>query len=239
MVISDAHRYLFVQLPHTGSTAVSRELRERYDGRSLLHKHATYQDFLKVATPDQRTYFVFSGIRHPLDEAVSVYHKFRTDHRSRFTDPAKLAKRGWLARQRDLIKYRFIARDGAGFPAFFRRFYRSPYNSSSHASHRRFDYVLRYERLGEDFATVLGRLGLPIQRPLPLVNATAGREPDYEAYYTPDIIPQAKRVFAPFMERWGYQFPSEWGSVTISRTERIRFAVFNAMRAIYWRFVRS
>lgn len=239
MIISDEHRYVFVQLPHTGSTAVGRELRERYSGRSILHKHATYEEFLKVATPDECTYFVFSGIRHPLDEAVSIYHKYRTDHRHRFTDPVKLAKRGWFTRHRDVIKYRFVAGHEADFPTFFRRFYRWPYNNWSHLSHRRFDYVLRYERLQEDFATVLQRLGLQAQRPLPLVNATGARENDYTAYYTPDIVPQAKRVFAPFMEQWGYGFPSSWGAVSISRRLRVEFAAFNAVHAFYWRFVRS
>ena len=30
----------------------------------------TYRDFLRQATEDEKTYFVFSGIRNPLDVAV-------------------------------------------------------------------------------------------------------------------------------------------------------------------------
>lgn len=239
MIISDGHRYVFVELPHTGSSAISRELRERYGGRRILHKHATYEEFLKVATPDQRTYFVFSGIRNPLDEAVSIYHKFLTDHHRRFTDPARLARRGWVARHRDLIKYRFIAGRSADFPSFFRRFYRWPYNNSSHLAHRHFDFVLRYESLQHDFAVVLERLGLDAQRPLPVVNATGSRDRGFTTYYTSEIIPQAKRVFGPFMEQWGYGFPPSWGALSISRWLRLRFATFNAVRALYWRVHRS
>ena len=35
---------------------------------------------------------------------------------------------------------------GAGFPAYFRRFYRLPYDNWSSLSHHRMDHVLRFER---------------------------------------------------------------------------------------------
>ncbi len=85
MIISDTHRYLFVELPHTGTTAISQELRECYDGRKILHKHARYGDFLRGATASQRDYFVFSCIRNPLDEAVSIYARLRSDHRNAYS----------------------------------------------------------------------------------------------------------------------------------------------------------
>jgi hypothetical protein len=238
MVISDRYRYVFVELPHTGSTAVSRELCERYEGRKILHKHATYEEFVGVASSEQRTYFVFSTVRNPLDEAVSVYHKFLTDHRNRFTDPAKLARRSWLARERDLAKYRFARRPDADFPAFMRRFYRWPYNSWSHLSHGRFDAVMRYETLAEDFAGVLACLGLTPERSLPVINATGGRARDFADYYTPEIIPHAMAIFGPYMKRWGYAFPEGWGEPRITAATRVRFALFNAFRLVYWRFAR-
>lgn len=66
MVISDKYKYLFVELPHTGSTAISRELCEYYDGTQILSKHIFYHQFLKTATPKRKNYFVFSCIRKPL-----------------------------------------------------------------------------------------------------------------------------------------------------------------------------
>ena len=55
MVISHRHRYLFVELPRTGSTAIHRELIELYDGTAILQKHATYEDFLRGATEIEKT----------------------------------------------------------------------------------------------------------------------------------------------------------------------------------------
>ena len=55
MIISHAHRYVFVEVPRTGSRAVATELREHYDGHEILRTHATYSDFLRQATDDERT----------------------------------------------------------------------------------------------------------------------------------------------------------------------------------------
>jgi hypothetical protein len=65
MIISHRHRYVFVEVPRTGSTAVSAELRENYDGHEILRKHASYRDFLRVASEEERGYFTFSAVRNP------------------------------------------------------------------------------------------------------------------------------------------------------------------------------
>ena len=86
MIISHIHRYLFVELPRTGSSAVSKELILNYDAENILRKHATYRDFLKQASKQEKEYFVFSSIRNPMDKILSLYFKYKTDHR-RYDDP--------------------------------------------------------------------------------------------------------------------------------------------------------
>ncbi|NJN96772.1 MAG: hypothetical protein HC875_23010 [Anaerolineales bacterium] len=92
MIISHTHRYVFVQLPHAGSTAIGTELVENYEGVTILHKHAHYLEFLRIASADEKKYFVFSSIRNPLDEAVSIYTHFKTNPYQIFTNPKKLKK---------------------------------------------------------------------------------------------------------------------------------------------------
>ena len=75
MIISHQHKYLFVELPRTGTTAVSRELRLMYAGTRILRKHSSYQEFLRKASDEEKKYFVFTCIRNPLDDAVSHYFK--------------------------------------------------------------------------------------------------------------------------------------------------------------------
>lgn len=86
MIISGEHRYVFVELPRTGSTAIRKELLNQYGGRKILQKHSTYQEFLRTANEEEKRYFVFSGVRNPLDDAVSHYFKLASDHHGRFSD---------------------------------------------------------------------------------------------------------------------------------------------------------
>lgn len=239
MIISHTHKYLFVELPRTASTAISRELRELYDGQPILRKHATYQDFLKVATPEEKTYFVFSGIRNPLDDAVSYYQKLKSDHKNKFTDPKKLQRRKGLVNYIDNRLFRFVHNTDADFATFFKRVYVVPYNTWASLSHHDFHYVIRFEHLQDDFAAVLARIGIEQQRPLPVVNRTGGKDQAFLQYYTPDIIPRAKRVFGPYMQQWGYAFPPEWGAVEVPWWNQWEFQALNVFRNVYWRHLRA
>ena len=73
MIISHKNKYLFVELPHTATTAIIKEFREKYDGKRILRKHAFFHDFQKIANDDEK-YFVFSCVRNPMDEVVSIYY---------------------------------------------------------------------------------------------------------------------------------------------------------------------
>ena len=54
MIISHKYKYLFIETPHTGSTAISNELQENYDGQRILHKHAYYFEFARQASEEER-----------------------------------------------------------------------------------------------------------------------------------------------------------------------------------------
>jgi len=211
MVISDKYRYVFVELPHTGSTAITKELCEHYGGVKVLTKHARYHQFWRIATPGQRRYFVFSGVRNPLDETVSLFFRYKTDHHGRYSTPEKSRQNGGSVSAYSVQAFRFIREMHADFPAFLQWFYRKPYDNWSNLEHRRFNYIIRFERLQEDFATVLQRLGIPQARPLPVVNKTGEKREAFWSYYTPEVQDYARRIFGPFMKEWGYEFPPEWG----------------------------
>ncbi|HYH46616.1 MAG TPA: sulfotransferase family 2 domain-containing protein [Thermoanaerobaculia bacterium] len=237
MIVSHRHRYLFVELPHTGSTAISRELRTFYDGEDILRKHFYLEDFLRHARPEERGYFTFSGIRNPLDEAVSVYLKYKANHSSHFTDPTERVENGGWVTPSHLKRFRFI-QQGADFPAYFRRFYRLPYDNWSSLSHARMDHVLRFERLQEDFAELLRRLGIEPVRPLPVLNRT-GQKSGFLSYYTPDIRRRAQWIFGPFLKRWGYELPAEWGLPPASPMDELAYRATVAAKNLYRRRIDS
>lgn len=239
MIISDTHGYVFVELPRTGSTAVSQELREQYDGRAMLRKHATYEEFLRHASPTQQGYYAFSGIRHPMDSVVSRYFKLKSDHHGRFSRDDDEAEPGRLNRVLDKRMFRFIRDRDADFATFFLRFYHLPYDTWASLSHERMDGLLRFERLGADFERVLGEIGIAPVRPLPVVNATSRDDDDFSVHFTPETRQRARRIFGPYMERWGYEFPAAWNLDAPSSIQIAAYRSFSWLAQLYWRHLRG
>jgi hypothetical protein len=239
VIISHQHRYLFVELPRTGSTAIRRELRELYDGSPILHKHATYLEFRRQASPDEREYFVFSGIRNPLDDAVSRYFKLKTDHKQRFSDPDhRQRQRRPLNNLLDRRMFQFLQRTNADFSSFFLHFYILPYDTWASLSHAGFDQLIRFENLSEDFDTALRRIGIEPVRRLPHVNPTGQRARSFADYYSPAAIRRARRVMGPYMEQWGYAFPDAWETEAPSHLHRLAYQGFSRAAQVYWRTLR-
>jgi hypothetical protein len=238
MVISHEHKYLFIEIPYTGSTAIHRELCENYAGFPTLHKHALYSEFQRIASPEEKRGFVFAGVRNPLDAAVSIYFKYRINHKGKYTNPKRLAKHGGNIGSGSLRKFDFIRNNNADFPIYFEKFYKLPYGSLISLAHRHCDSVIRFEDLQDDFSKVLKLMEIKQKRPLPQTNRTSEKGDDFLSYYTPEIIEQARRVFGPFMKKWGYDFPSEWGDNSVSWLSQIEFYSVDIVRNLYWRCLR-
>lgn len=238
MVISHKHRYLFIETPRTASFAISKELCDKYDGHAIMQRHSHYFEFERIATTEEKKYFVFSTIRNPLDEIVSLYFKLKTDHRGAYTDPNRsLLKGGHVTRQMKK-KYDFIYRNNANFEIFFKRFYRLPYNSFLYLNRKYCDFIIRFENLQEDFSRVLEILNIPQKRSLPRTNITAEKEESYLAYYSPSCIDHAKKVFGPFLVDWGYPFPKKWGDYSVTKFKHWRYQFVSQLRVLYWRYIR-
>ncbi|HMQ51118.1 MAG TPA: sulfotransferase family 2 domain-containing protein [Anaerolineae bacterium] len=229
MIISHKYRYVFISVPHTACTTIRRELCEFYEGQEILHKHAHYNEFLKIANPEERKYFAFAGIRNPLDEAVSYYFKLKSNHRGNYTKPEKLVENGGFVTQTQLERYRFVTDHQADFATYFKHFYRTPYKNTYTWAHEELDYLVRYENLQEDFGKALELCGIQPVRWLPLFNKTADKNPDYLTYYPADTYEQAGQVFGPFMKKWGYHFPPEWRIKSPSGLAQFKYRVSEAI----------
>ena len=49
MIISHKYKFLFIGLPFSASSAITKELHKEYEGKPCLRKHSLYHEFLKVA----------------------------------------------------------------------------------------------------------------------------------------------------------------------------------------------
>ena len=57
MIISHKYKYLFIGLPFSASSAISKELNTRYEGQPLLRKHSLFQEFTRIANKEEKEYF--------------------------------------------------------------------------------------------------------------------------------------------------------------------------------------
>lgn len=235
MVISHEYRYLFIELPHTASTAISRELCELYDGKTILHKHAHYHEFLKIATVEEKSYFVFAGIRNPLDVITTLYFKRKTNHQEFYTTPQHWQVNGGHVSNQALKEFRFISENNANFRDYLFKFYRIPYDSWGSPRPKNFDFVIRYENLQADFAHLLSLLNIEQIRPLPVVNKTNQKKNNFWDYYSPDMYEHIWSIFGPYMKVWSYKTPSSWGNFQTSSYDSIFFNLLGLVRKnIIW-----
>lgn len=226
MIVSKRHRYVFIEVPHTGSTAAAAELCELYDGEAVYHKHSTYAEFFHLARADERRYLTFAGVRNPLDAVVTDYLRYHMNPGGHYTNPRMLDENGgWVTRQH-LEKFRFVT-SGADFEAYFRRFHRRIHFNWYLIAARPFDAVMRNETLGCDFEQTLRSMGIRPVRALPVSNKTTDKK-GFASYYTPAIRDQAARTYGPFMEKWGYAFPAEWGPVKVPIESTLAFRAMEA-----------
>ncbi|MGD8346859.1 MAG: sulfotransferase family 2 domain-containing protein [Lysobacterales bacterium] len=200
MVISHKHRYVFVQVMKTASTAIARELCLHYDGEPIFDKHTTIADFYREADPSWKDYSTFAGVRHPLDVAVSRYLLRKQGRQNGF--PA------------NLDQHRFISRNNASFSAYLKEYTvrraaegfdigMVPMDWKS----KRFqsiDYIYRYENLASEFPAILRKLGITPVRSLPMFNVTEGKQKDLSVYLDDEAREIAESVFGEYMKRWGY-----------------------------------
>ena len=230
MIISHKHRYIFIEMPHTASTGISRELCEHYDGKPILHKHAHYHEFLDIASPVEKTYFSFAGVRNPLDIITTLFFKYKTNHQNFYTDPKYWQVNGGHVSNQEFLEYHYIVNNNATFSDYLLKFYRVPYDSWGSPRPNQFNFVIRYEYLQMDFSHLLHLLNIEQFRPLPLVNKTNQKENDFLNYYTPELYQQVHSIFGSYMKIWNYETPASWGNSHVTRLNYATFRLWEILR---------
>lgn len=202
-----------------------------------MHKHASFPEFRHLLGTGAVDYFVFATVRNPLDKAVSHYLKIKGDYRGYYSNPA--AAEELRVDYADLRKHENLRETDGSFGDYLKQYQRRAFTESIELSRGRIDFVIRYERLQDDFAAMLERIGLARVRPLPVIKRTPGKRREWQSYYdSPEVIAHAKDVFGPFMKRWGYQFPGAWGDYSHSWARDLEFKLMTFAAGRYLLHVR-
>ena len=228
MIVSREHRFVFVEVPQTGSTAIAKELLEQYGCEEVLHKHAHLREFLNQASAEERSYAVAAGTRHPLDRVLGYHTKLYNNHRGAYDDPERFEENGGWVSRADRAHYEFVKESGGDFGAYLRRYYgaRSVKVSQYAWGRSRYDHLIRFEELNEDFHAFLKAVGVEPLRDLPLTNPTSGREKDFWSAYPEELRAHLSYIYGPLAAEWGYRFPEDWG-LKLPLMSRAQYALKN------------
>jgi len=191
MIISEKYKYVFIQNQATASSTIGKELCMNYDGENILKKHSSYDEFLEFKGKKAKDYFIFCGIRNPLDQFVTFYY------RELFKNKLPSGPNSSFLDFLNYFTYKKII-----FPDYF-----------GSKNYRKVNYVIRYENLQEDFSNVLKILNIPQKRPLQKnSDPTPGKNGYIHEYDTPQIKSMAILFFKEAMIDLGYKFPSSWNT---------------------------
>lgn len=228
LIISHENKFVFIEVPHTASTAISSELCEHYGGERICYKHANYSEFYAQASALERQYFVFGAVRNPLDAMVTEFCKFREDHKGSFSNPANHKVNGGWVEDGHVEKYRFVQNNEGDFAKYFNRYQRKIYFNWFLLGHRRFAKVMRFESIKDEFDQTLRLMNITPKRTLPMVNKTE-RPDSFGEFFTPDLHRDTARCYGPFLEYWGYSLPDSFGATPVPRAAKLQYGLVDKL----------
>jgi len=232
MIISHKYKFLFIGLPFSASSAITKDLHAKYEGEPYLRKHSLYHEFKKAATKQEKDYFVFAVLRNPMEIVVTAYSKMKSNAKGNFTNPELFKENGGHITKFQRLKYNFIKDNNSTFQEYFLKFYTNPYDNLFRITLDNCDFIIQYENIAKDYILALEKAGINNPNPLPVVNKTVGKEKDLSFYYSNEVRDRAISVFGPFMQKYNFDFPINWENVNIPLISIIRFNVFGIIRKV-------
>lgn len=168
-------------IPRTRSVKPGQDALNRFGIRSSagnLKKHSTLAEYRRELDPElYGRLFKFSCVRNPWARMISFYFTPRRN----VTGWDRRAFLELLAKTPGCLD--FLKTTKAGLPEV--------------------DFVMRFERLQEDFNEACGRIGIP-SRPLPHSNAS--NHADYREYYDEELVAAVANRFHREIKLFGYRF---------------------------------
>ncbi len=195
MIIDEKLKYIFIGLPYSGSSAISKELIENYNGKTLFHKHANIPLLLKIRPHiNINDYLIFAVRRDPIDITISMYNKFLTNANDMYTDPKHFIENGGFVSKKERNTYLKIHKYNWSFENFIKHTYRfKHYNNDLSINNKYINYIIKFEEMSNDFDKCLKKIGLKPMRVLPVYNIT--KKVSTNSILTPKI---ETKVFSPF-----------------------------------------
>ena len=235
MILVEKLKLIFIGIPYSASTAISKDLYENYSGKAILRKHSLYSEFKGISTKKEMEYLVFAIKRNPMDIVISFYEKMKNNSKGNFENLELLKKNGGHISNNQIKQFLYIKNSNASFQQYFKKFYKVPFSSLLSISKNDYDRILCFENLENDYRRLLEERGVKKSQRIKKLNQTKGKK-DFNFYYNNEIRSQAINVFAPYMKEFGYEFPKEWGVIRMPLKSKIIYRILIFIKKIIYPF---
>lgn len=206
MIISLAHKFVFVAIPKTGTHAVRRALREHMGPQDLeqvglfvkrqfpipelarlQHGHLSLAQVRPYFKPEEwSSLFKFAFVRNPFDRFIS-YCAFMTRVQGEFERNPQDVMRQYLAR-----------------PPWQHVLFQPQHSFVTDAEGALLcDFIGRVETMQQSYDQIAEHIGIP---PAALERVNPSRRLDYRQYYDQDLIDGLAKLYARDLECFGYEF---------------------------------
>ena len=206
MIISNAHKFVFVAIPKTGTHSVRRALREHLGAddheqvrlfvekslpipelATLKHGHISLRQLRPHLDPAQfDSFFKFAFVRNPFDRFVSFCSFMAREGDAFERQPQAIMRQHIIPKPRAHLlmmpQHLFLTDERDELLA---------------------DQVGRFETMQQSYDEICGRIGIPTS-PLETVNST--RRGTYRDYYDQQLIDAVASVYDRDLELFGYDF---------------------------------
>ena len=185
-MISHKHRFIFIEVPKTGTTTICSILKNNFDAVQP-YKHLDIEQYKEKFPKETSSYFKFSFVRNPWSRVVSLYHrKEGMQMKSEMTFSEFV---GWIR----------LATDTCIMPTpkkYMIDFFKID-------NKLKMDFIGKFENLQEDFNTICDKIGIPQQQ-------LSHKNPTKHKYYTEYYDEETKQIvaekYAKDIEYFGYEF---------------------------------
>lgn len=182
-MIHHKNKFIFVEIPKTGTTTICSALNSNYDFATWRHR--TFMQYRNEYPIKAKEYFKFSFVRNPWDKLVSQFHfnrgKFGMENYS-FKDYIRAFHAGHVVSIRSQSYLPWLV-DENGIIAV--------------------DFIGRFENLQNDFDHLCDQIGIENKK-LPHKNST--KHEHYTKYYDKESRRLVAEKYAKDIEYFGYEF---------------------------------
>lgn len=194
-MISHKHKFIFVAIPKTGTTTISRVLYDNSDAipnrklalRKNLSKHLSLSQYHELFPKQTLSYFKFSFVRNPWSRVVSLYNR----------------KEGIEMKNKmtfiEFVNWIELATDTCTRPTA----QKNMLDFFKIDNELNMDFIGKLENIQEDFNYVCDKIEIPQQK-LPHKNKTKHKH--YTEYYDSETKQIVAEKFAKDIEYFGYKF---------------------------------